>query len=123
MSAIVRGFARQDLLQDKYKHTGRTTRLCDAFIQKLFQNVGKEIQIYDHYVTYSSDKMMTEKIINAIDIDVPCKIEHRFFDGRENLYILSVGKEKSTLVPEINLELYVDNHINMTVFDIKKRNT
>lgn len=60
------------------------------------------------------------KIINAIDIDVPCKIEHRFFDGRENLYILSVGKEKSTLVPEINLELYVDNHINMTVFDIKK---
>ena len=62
-------------------------------------------------------------IINAIDIDFPCKIKHRFFDGRENLYILSVGKEKSTLVPEINLELYVDNHINMTVFDIKKRNT
>lgn len=60
------------------------------------------------------------KIINAIDIDFPCKIEHRFFDGRENLYILRVGKEKSILVPEINLELYVDNHINMTVFDMKE---
>lgn len=69
MSAIVRVFARQDLLQDKYKHTGRTTRLCDAFIQKLFQNVGKEIQIYDHYVTYSSDKMLTEKIINRLKLE------------------------------------------------------
>lgn len=60
------------------------------------------------------------KIINAIDIDFPCKIEHRFFDGRENIYILRVGKEKSTLAPEINLELYVDNHINVTVSDMKE---
>lgn len=59
-------------------------------------------------------------IINAIDIDSPCKIEYRFFDGVINVYILRVGKEKSTFVPEINLELYVDNHINMTVFDMKE---
>lgn len=71
MSAIVGGFAPQDLMQDKYRCTGRTTRLCDAFIQKLFQNVGKEIQIYDHYVAYSSDKMLTEKIVNRLKLEHP----------------------------------------------------
>lgn len=71
MSAIVGGFAPQDLMQDKYRRTGRTTRLCDAFIQKLFQNVGKEIQIIDHYVTYSSDNMLTEKIVNRLKLEHP----------------------------------------------------
>lgn len=71
MSAIVGGFAPQDLMQDKYRCTGRTTRLCDAFIQKLFQNVGKEIQIYDHYVTFSSDNMLTEKIVNRLRLEHP----------------------------------------------------
>lgn len=69
---------------------------------------------------FKFDNYQYVKIINSIDIDFPCQIEHRFFDGRENIYILRVGKEKSTLVPEINLELYVDNHINMTVFDMKE---
>nr|DAQ31444.1 MAG TPA: hypothetical protein [Caudoviricetes sp.] len=69
---------------------------------------------------FKFDKYQYVKIINAIDIDFPCKIEHRFFDGRENIYILSVGKEKSTLVPEINLELYTDNHIDILVFDMRK---
>lgn len=64
---------------------------------------------------FKFDNYQYVKIINSIDIDFPCQIEHRFFDGRENIYILRVGKEKSTLVPEINLELYVDNHINMTI--------
>lgn len=59
-------------------------------------------------------------IINAIDIDFPCKIEHRFFDGIENLYILRVSEEKSILVPEDNLELYTDNHTDMLVFDMRK---
>lgn len=71
MTAIKGGFAPQDLQQDKYRRTGRTTRLCDAFIQELFQNVGKEIQIYDHYVTYSSDDMLTEKIINRLKLEHP----------------------------------------------------
>lgn len=34
MTAIKGGFAPQDLQQDKYRRTGRTTRLCDDFIQK-----------------------------------------------------------------------------------------
>lgn len=69
---------------------------------------------------FKFDNYQYVKIINSIDIDFPCQIEHRFFDGRENIYILRVDKEKSTLVPEINLELYVDNHINMTIFDMKE---
>lgn len=71
MTAIKGGIALQDLEQDKYRRTGRTTRLCDDFIQKLFQNVGKEIQIYDHYVTYSSDDMLTEKITNRLKLEHP----------------------------------------------------
>lgn len=82
MSAIIGGFALQDLEQDKYRRTGRTTRLCDAFIQKLFQNVGKEIQIYDHYVTYSSVDMLTEKIINRLKLEHPhVKWEVRMSNG------------------------------------------
>lgn len=37
MTAIKGGFAPQDLQQDKYRRTGRTTRLCDDFIQKYFR--------------------------------------------------------------------------------------
>lgn len=69
---------------------------------------------------FKFDKYQYVKIINAIDIDFPCKIEHRFFDGRENIYILRVGKEKSTLVPEVNLELYTDNHTDVLVFDMRR---
>ena len=69
---------------------------------------------------FKFDKYQYVKIINAIDIDFPCKIEHRFFDGDQNIYILRVNKEKSILVPEINLELYTDNHIDMLVFDMRK---
>ena len=69
---------------------------------------------------FKFDKHQYVKIVNAIDIDFPCKIEHRFFDGRENLYILRVSKEKSILVPEDNLELYTDNHTDMLVFDMRK---
>lgn len=69
---------------------------------------------------FKFDKYQYVKIINAIDIDFPCKIEHRFFDGRENLYILRIGKEKSTIVPEDHLELYTDNHIDMLVFDMRR---
>lgn len=69
---------------------------------------------------FKFDKYQYVKIINAIDIDFPCKIEHRFFDGRENIYILRVSKEKSILVPEINLELYTDNHIDILVFNMRR---
>lgn len=60
------------------------------------------------------------KIINPIDINFPCKIVHSFFDGNENIYILKVDEEKSIPIPEAHLELYVDNHINMSVFDMRK---
>ena len=71
MSDLVGGVDLPDLTQNKYRNTGRTTRLCDALIQKLFQNIGKEIQICDHYVTYSSDKMLAEKIINRLKLEHP----------------------------------------------------
>lgn len=69
---------------------------------------------------FKFDKYQYVKIINPIDIDYPCKIVHSFFDGNENIYILKVNEEKSIPIPEAHLELYVDNHINMTVFDMKE---
>lgn len=69
---------------------------------------------------FKFDKYQYVKIINPIDIDHPCKIVHSFFDGNENIYILKVNEEKSIPIPEAHLELYVDNHINMTVFDMKE---
>lgn len=71
MSAIVGGFAPQDLMQYKYRCTGRTTRRCDDLIQKLFQNVGEEIQICDHYRTRSADEMMAHKIIRRLELEHP----------------------------------------------------
>ncbi len=59
------------LWRDKYRCTGRTTRRCDDFIQKLFQNVGEEIQICDHYATRSADEMLARKIIRRLELEHP----------------------------------------------------
>ena len=71
MSDIVGGFAPQYLMQNKYRCTGRTTRRCDTFIQKLFQNVGEENQICDHYRTRSADEMLAHKIIRRLELEHP----------------------------------------------------
>ena len=69
---LIREYAdAHGLLRDNYSYTGRTTRLCDNLIQKLFQNVGEEIQISNHYGTRSSDDMLTEKIINRLKLEHP----------------------------------------------------
>lgn len=59
------------LWQDKYRCTGRTTRRCDDLIQKLFQNVGEEIRICDHYRTRSADEMLAHKIIRRLELEHP----------------------------------------------------
>lgn len=59
------------LWRDNYRCTGRTTRRCDDLIQKLFQNVGEEIQICDHYRTRSADEMMAHKIIRRLELEHP----------------------------------------------------
>lgn len=71
MSDIVGGLAPQDLIQNKYRCTGRTTRRCDTFIQKLFQNVGEEIQICDHYRARSADELLAHKIIRRLELEHP----------------------------------------------------
>lgn len=69
---LIREYAdAHGLLRDNYSYTGRTTRRCDDFIQKLFQNVGKEIQICDHYETRSADEMLAHKIIRRLELEHP----------------------------------------------------
>ena len=35
---------------NKYKATGRTTRLADDYIQQLFKNIGKWVLVVDHFL-------------------------------------------------------------------------
>jgi hypothetical protein len=80
---LIREYAdAHGLLRDNYRCTGRTTRRCDAFIQKLFQNVGKEIQISDHYGTSSADEMLARKIIRRLELEHPHVKPNVRFSGR-----------------------------------------
>lgn len=59
-------------LEKTYRQTGRTTRLIDYYVQKLFENWNMNggqgyIDIEDHYSTISSNKMLMEKIKNRIE--------------------------------------------------------
>lgn len=80
---LIREYAEaHGLWRDKYRCTGRTTRRCDDFIQKLFQNVGEEIQISDHYRTRSADEMLTHKIIRRLELEHPHVKPNVRFSGR-----------------------------------------
>ena len=80
---LIREYAEaHGLWRDNYRYTGRTTRRCDVFIQKLFQNVGKEIQICDHYGTRSADEMLARKIIRRLELEHPHVKPNVRFSGR-----------------------------------------
>lgn len=47
--------------------TGRTTRLVDYYIQKLFNNPNEEIKIIDHYNIQQSNIHLTQMILRRLD--------------------------------------------------------
>ena len=48
---------------DSNRATGRTTRLVDHYIQELFNNPNKEIEIIDHTNTQQSNIHLTQMIL------------------------------------------------------------
>lgn len=51
--------------------TGRSTRLIDEYIQKLFENRGQWIKIYDHYESKQAHNILANKIIKRIQNEHP----------------------------------------------------
>ena len=51
---------------DSNRATGRTTRLVDYYIQKLFNNPNEEIEIIDHYNIQQSNIHLTQMILKRI---------------------------------------------------------
>lgn len=50
------------LYELKNRHTGRTTRLVDEYIQELFRNRGEFIEIVDHYRGIQAAEMVARRI-------------------------------------------------------------
>jgi len=51
---------------DSNRTTGRTTRLVDYYIQELFNNPNKEIEIIDHYNMQQSNIHLTQMILRRM---------------------------------------------------------
>lgn len=51
--------------------TGRTTRMVDEFIQKLYKNEGEWVPIYDHYPSIQAHRMMLQKVIKRMEFEHP----------------------------------------------------
>lgn len=50
----------------KYRATGRTTRLVDEYIQKIYENKGEWVKIADHYHSKQADKMLADKVAERL---------------------------------------------------------
>lgn len=55
-----------DIWNDEYRCTGRTTRLADYYVQQLLNNPNKEIEIKDHCDTIKNNIHLTQRILHRI---------------------------------------------------------
>ena len=56
---------------DSNRATGRTTRLVDHYIQELFNNPNKEIEIIDHYDNIKAHIHLTQMILQRLYAEHP----------------------------------------------------
>ena len=50
----------------KYRATGRTTRLVDEYIQQIYNNQGEWVRIADHYPSKQADKVVFDKVCGRL---------------------------------------------------------
>lgn len=81
------------LWKDKYRRSGRTTRKCDDLIQSLFQNVGKEVQVLDHFGSISACDMLAKKAIRRLKLEHPHITTHVRHSGRCIYMSITVEKK------------------------------
>ena len=53
---------KNQVVELKYRATGRTTRLVDEYIQKIYKNKGEWVKIADHYPSKQAGKMLADKV-------------------------------------------------------------
>ena len=58
-------------LEDSQRCTGRTTRICDEIIQRLFANVGNKVLVSDHRDDCDADEMLANRVIRRLDLENP----------------------------------------------------
>jgi len=51
--------------------TGRTTKMVDEFVQKLYKNEGEWVEMYDHFPSMQASRMVLEKVIKRMQIEHP----------------------------------------------------
>jgi CRISPR/Cas system CSM-associated protein Csm2 small subunit len=56
----------KNIISSNEKATGRTTKLADYYIQELFNNPNKEIEITDHTDTQQSNVHLTQIILRRV---------------------------------------------------------
>lgn len=52
--------------------------------------------------------------------EYPCKIDYRFFDGKNYVYVIGVGKENKRCVLEGDLEPYIEHGNGDIIHQIQK---
>ena len=61
----------QSITEIRFRMTGKTTRMIDEFVQKLYENEGEWIEIYDHFPSMNDDRMVLEKVIKRMQFEHP----------------------------------------------------
>ena len=53
---------KSQVIDLKYRDTGRTTRIVDEYIQKIYENKGEWVKIADHHYSAQANKMVADKV-------------------------------------------------------------
>lgn len=91
---------RQELL---LRATGKTTRLVDEYIQKLYKEQGQWVKIKDHHCTAQADRMLFNKILDRMAHEHPSD---------------EVRTKRNTLYPQIMLVRCVNDNIQEDIDEL-----
>lgn len=61
----------QSITEIRFRMTGKTTRMVDEFVQKLYENEGEWVGIYDHYPSIQAHRMVLQKVIKRMGFEHP----------------------------------------------------
>lgn len=72
--------------------TGRTTRIIDDLVQKLYKNYGEWITVYDHYPNHEYLKVISDKVLIRMSIEHKNDVvEKRYYCGEYQLRLSKCG--------------------------------
>ena len=97
--------------------TGRTTRLVDEYIQKLYTNRGEFVPIIDHYGTRGANELLASKILKRMELEHkkdPIDIRRYGDSETPEIKLISVPdreyvEEEIKRLLEIKMELLIAN--------------